>query len=177
MKNKITPVNQEIHFDDDEIIVSKTDLKGKLVYTNDVFCRVAELDTKDAIGQAHNLIRHPDMPRVIFKLLWSTIQAGNEIFAYVKNMSKTGKFYWVIAHVTPSYDANGNIEGYHSMRRKPDPKSVDQIVVLYSQLLAEEKKHTKPNDALIASEVMLQKILTDQGKSYSEFVWSLGGAK
>lgn len=176
MKNNISPVDQEILFDSHEIIVSKTDLKGKLVYTNDVFCRVAELSTKETLGVSHNLIRHPDMPRVIFKLLWETIQAGNEIFAYVKNMSKTGKFYWVIAHVTPSFGATGTLDGYHSTRRKPDPRSVAQISKIYSQLLSEEKRHESPNEGLKASEAMLHKMLEDQGKNYSKFIWSLRGA-
>lgn len=174
-KLSVTPVDQEITFGKEEIIVSKTDLKGKVTYANDVFCRVAEMTTRDVIGQSHNIIRHPDMPRSVFQLLWDTIQAGSEIFAYVKNMSKTGKYYWVIAHVTPTFDERGQICGYHSNRRKPDKDEVDSISGIYRQLLAEERKHSSPKKAVAAGCALLQNMMEQQGKSYSEFVWSVGG--
>lgn len=170
----VTPVDEEIKFDIDEIIVSKTNLKGKLTYANDVFCRVAEMSTREVIGQPHSLIRHPDMPRTVFKLLWDTIQSGTEIFAYVKNMSKTGKYYWVIAHVTPSYDEDGKLEGYHSNRRYPPTESLKVISDLYKSLLAEEQKHANAKDGLEAGTALLNNMLEEQGKSYSEFIWSLG---
>lgn len=119
-KFSVVPVDEEVHFGEEEFIVSKTDIKGRLTYANEVFCRVSEMKTEEVIGQPHSLIRHPDMPRSIFKLLWDSIEAGSEVFAYVKNMSKTGKFYWVLAHVTPSLDGNGEVNGYHSNRRVPN---------------------------------------------------------
>ena len=78
------------------------------------------------MGQPHSIIRHPDMPRAVFKLLWDTVIEGREIFAYVKNKAKNGDFYWVFAHVTPSYDNDRRIIGFHSNRRVPDPKVVAQ---------------------------------------------------
>ena len=167
----------EITFEPDEIIVSKTNRQGKLTYANDVFCRVAEMSTDEVIGQPHNIIRHPDMPRVIFKLLWETIQSGTEIFAYVKNKSKTGKYYWVIAHVTPSFDNNGEVDGYHSNRRLPDSNEVEKISALYRELKAEEDKHKNPKEGLEASTALLNKHMQEQGMSYSEFVWSVRGAQ
>ncbi|MBT5185178.1 MAG: PAS domain-containing protein [Kordiimonadaceae bacterium] len=173
-KYNVTPIDEENKFDEHEIIVSKTDIKGRLVYVNDVFARVAEMTTAEVINQPHSIIRHPDMPRVVFKLLWEAIEAGKEIFAYVKNMSKTGKYYWVIAHVTPSYDASGEINGYHSNRRLPAQKSIDKVSAIYKSLLSEEKKHANAKDGLEASHEMFVSMLKDEGKSYSEFVWSLG---
>lgn len=173
-KYSVTPVNQEVCFDQDEIIVSKTDLKGRVVYANDVFCRVAEMDTADVIGQPHSIIRHPDMPRAVFRLLWEAIEAGKEIFAYVKNMSKSGKYYWVIAHVTPSYDKYGHIDGYHSNRRVPSKKGIQDISKIYDLLLIEEKKHANAKSALDSSYSMLEKMLVELGMSYSQFVWSVG---
>jgi PAS domain S-box-containing protein len=173
-QKKVTPVDEESYFGEDEIIVSKTDLKGRLEYANDVFCRVAEMSTRDVIGQPHSIIRHPDMPRVVFKLLWDTIQSGNEIFAYVKNMSKTGKFYWVIAHVTPSYDANGQINGYHSTRRRPSEKRVTAIKSLYDDLLRLERSHANSKVGLEKSSEFLDQLLAEKGMSYSEFIWSEG---
>ena len=84
----------EVFFDDDEIIVSKTDLTGKITYANDMFLRIAGYKEVEVLGQPHSLIRHPDMPRSIFKLLWDTISAGGEIFAYVMNRCKNGDHYW-----------------------------------------------------------------------------------
>lgn len=174
MKNSIESRDVEITFGDNEIIVSKTNLKGHITYANDIFCRVAEMSTADVIGKPHSIIRHPDMPRAVFKLLWDTLSAGKEIFAYVKNMSATGKYYWVLAHVTPSFDRNGNIDGYHSNRRSPDPHKVAFISKIYDALLAEEKRHSNAKNGLQASTDLLLKTLEDMGKSYSEFVWSVG---
>ena len=170
----IDPIDQEITFLADEIIVSKTDLKGRIVYANDVFCRVAEMSTQTAIGQAHNIIRHPDMPRAIFKLLWDTLAKQQEIFAYVKNMSTSGKYYWVLAHVTPTLNKTGNVVGYHSNRRVPNRKALGIIEPLYAKLLAEEKKHSDSKKALAASSEMLSNFLKETGKPYDEFIWSVG---
>jgi len=170
----IKPVNEEIAFLHDEIIVSKTDAQGRIQYANDVFCRVAEMSTDQVIGQPHNIIRHPDMPRAIFKLLWDTLEKQQEIFAYVKNMSATGKYYWVIAHVTPSLDVHGKTIGYHSNRRAPSKKGISEIAPLYKALLDEEHRHTSPKEALAASTAMLESMLAEQGKAYDEFIWSTG---
>ncbi|TNE62486.1 MAG: PAS domain-containing protein [Alphaproteobacteria bacterium] len=174
MADRVKPVDVEINFSEDEIIVSKTDLKGRLMYANDVFCRVAEMSTAEVIGQPHSIIRHPDMPRAVFKLLWDTIQSGKEIFAYVKNMSATGKYYWVIAHVTPSYDRDGRIIGFHSNRRKPSRKGVNDILPLYRELAAIEARHTNARDGLAASYKHLMDKLAKAGKTYDEFIWGTG---
>ncbi len=173
--HSIMPVDIESMYGEDEIIVSKTDLKGRVTYANDVFCRVAEMSTEELIGQPHSIIRHPDMPRAVFKLLWDTIDAGDEIFAYVKNMSKTGKYYWVFAHVTPSLDKHGEVIGYHSNRRLPERKEIEAISGIYQALMDEEKKHTNSKTGLEASFALLVSVLEQQGKTYSEFVWSLRG--
>ncbi|MBQ0719688.1 MAG: PAS domain-containing protein [Gammaproteobacteria bacterium] len=165
-------VDEELNFNIDEVIVSKTDLTGKITYANDVFCRMAEMTTDEIIGKPHNIIRHPDMPRVIFKVLWDTLQQEEEIFAYVKNRSKTGRYYWVLAHVTPSYDQNHQLNGYHSNRRCPDRTSLEEIAELYQSLLKEEGKHQNPELGMKASASLLASILDEEGQSYPEFVWS-----
>lgn len=169
---KLTGV--ERFFEEDEIIVSKTNAKGHLTYTNSVFLRLASYTEKEVIGQPHSIVRHPDMPRCVFKLLWDTISTGKEIFAYVVNRAKNGDHYWVLAHVTPSFDANGEIVGYHSNRRVPDRTSLEETVIpLYQALLAEEKKHANRKDGMLASYAMLEKILKDKGISYEQFIFSL----
>ncbi|WND03154.1 PAS domain-containing protein [Temperatibacter marinus] len=173
VKYSVEPVDQEARFDDHEIIVSKTDLKGNLLYANDVFCRLAQLETTQAIGQPHNIIRHPDMPRCVFKLLWERIQSGKEIFAYVKNMALDGKYYWVLAHVTPSYNENAQHIGYHSNRRKPTPHALARIIPLYESLVAEEALHKNQKEALMAGEKLLKQTLEESGATYDEYVWSM----
>ncbi len=164
----------ERFFEDDEIIVSKTDLKGRLTYVNDVFLRLADYTEQDCLGQPHNMIRHPEMPRCIFKLLWDTIQDGRELFAYVVNRSANGDHYWVVAHVTPSKDVNGNIIGYHSNRRTPDRAILENTIIpLYKQLLAEERKHANSKDGLAASMAMVTSLLAESGKEYDEYIAGL----
>lgn len=170
---KVRPTGRESYFGEEEIIVSKTDLKGRITYANQVFLRVAQLSVEQAIGAPHSIIRHPDMPRCVFKLLWDTIQDKREIFAYVLNMAANGDHYWVFAHVTPSLDANGNIVGYHSNRRKPSPAQTANVQPIYTALLAEERKHRNGKDGLQASTEMLEAAVRSKGLEYDEFVFSL----
>ena len=169
----IQPTGNERTFGEDQIIVSKTDPTGRVTYANNVFLDLALYDEEDVIGQQHNLVRHPDMPRCVFKLLWDTIQAGEEIFAYVVNMSKNGDHYWVFAHVTPSFDANGNISGFHSNRRVPEPGPLAKVKDLYKTLLAEEQRYPKGKDGMEASYKMLTDLLAENGVTYEEFIFSL----
>ncbi len=172
-KHNITPTNNERTFGEDEIIVSKTDPTGRITYANRVFLDIALYRESEVLGAPHSLVRHPDMPRSIFKLLWDTIQDKREIFAYVKNMAKNGDFYWVFAHVTPSFDANGEITGFHSNRRCPQRNAVDQIGGLYRALLAEEQKYDDRKQGMNAGYDKLLALLKEQGTTYDEFVHAL----
>ena len=162
--------NKERFFDNDDIIVSKTDLKGRIIYANQTFLDIADYKEKEVLGQPHSLIRHPDMPRSVFKLLWDTLQNGQEIFAYVKNRAKNGDHYWVIAHVTPSRNAQGKVIGYHSNRRVPDRAVLDETIIpLYQELLAIEQKSDRKT-GLENSYTKLANVLQDQGMAYDEFI-------
>jgi len=167
----IRPTGRERTFGLDEIIVSKTDPKGILTYANRVFLDVAGYTEDEVIGQPHNCIRHPDMPRCVFELLWSTIQSGREIFAYVVNLAKNGDHYWVLAHVTPTFDASGNIVGYHSNRRVPDRSAVQKIIPIYRTLCEVESGFAHRKEAIRASTEELTRVLA--GTPYDEMVWSL----
>ena len=174
MALSITPKGVEQFFGDDEIIVSKTDLKGRITYCNDVFLRIAGYTEKECLGQPHNLIRHPDMPRCVFGLLWETIQDGREIFAYVMNRCKNGDYYWVNAYVTPSRDRTGAIIGYHSNRRVPDRKILEEkIMPLYAELRAEETRHANRKSGLQASSEIVADYLKQKNLEYDEFVATL----
>lgn len=164
---------RERSFQQDEIIVTKTDLKGRITYANQVFLRVAGYAEKEVLGKPHNIIRHPDMPRCVFKLLWDTIEAKREIFAYVLNMARNGDHYWVFAHVTPTLDAGGNIVGYHSNRRLPRPASVAAIKPVYRMLLEEENKYPNKQEGMKASTALLLKTLESKNLEYEEFAFAV----
>lgn len=173
MKRKnIVPIEKERVMREDDFIVSKTDLTGRITYGNRIFIEFSGYSEEELIGTQHNIIRHPDMPRAVFQLLWDTIEAGNEIFAYVKNMSKDGGYYWVFANATPSYDQNGNMVGYYSVRRKPNPKAVEVVAGLYQAMLEAEQK-AGPKDAIAASTQILLDLLEEKGLSYEELIFAL----
>jgi len=163
---KITPKNNERTFQKDVLLVTKTDLKGKITYANRGFMKIVDMDEHTLIGAPHNIIRHPDMPKVIFKLLWSYLQKGDEIHAYVKNICADGSYYWVMANVTPSYEKN-KVIGYHSSRRSPTKEALEIIIPLYKQLLSAEK-----SGGVNASEKIINKLLQDKGMAYDEFILS-----
>ncbi|MCB1475256.1 MAG: PAS domain-containing protein [Rhodobiaceae bacterium] len=178
MAEKPSVTGKERFFQPEEIIVSKTDLKGRLTYANRTFIDLSGYTESECLGQQHNLIRHPDMPRAIFNLLWETIQDGREIFAYVVNRSKNGDHYWVYAHVTPSRDMDGNIVGYHSNRRVPDRDILNNhILPLYERLLRIERDPANRKEGLAASRAELQRVLDEAGKKYDEFIMTVGQGK
>ncbi len=172
-----TPTGREVFFDSNDLIVSKTDLKGRITYANDVFLKVAGYTEAEVIGQPHSIVRHPDMPRCAFKLVWDTIQAGTEIFAYVINLAKNGDHYWVLAHVTPSYDTSGALVGYHSTRRVPNPQTVQTVIVpLYRDLLAIEQSYDNRKEGMQAAFQKLLDILAEKNIRYDELVAELAKA-
>lgn len=170
---RVVPTGVERRFEPTEIIVSKTDARGIITYVNDVFIRVSDYPESELVGRPHNVIRHPDMPRSVFGLLWETIAAGDEMFAYIVNLARDGGHYWVLAHVTPTFDAAGTITGYHSNRRVPDRAVVSEISALYAELLAAEAEHQHPRAAIEAGRSRLAATLADRRQTYEEFVWGL----
>ncbi|MFO0995409.1 MAG: PAS domain-containing protein [Alphaproteobacteria bacterium] len=172
-KYQAAPTRDERTFGEDEIIVSKTDGAGRITYANDVFLRVAGFSEREVLGQPHSLVRHPDMPRCVFKLLWDQLGERREIFAYVKNMAKNGDYYWVFAHVTPSYDSSGAVTGYHSNRRTPMRSAIEKIEPLYRDLLAEEARHENRKVGMQAGFDKLVRALDQHKVTYDQFVFSL----
>lgn len=160
-------------FGRDEIIVSKTDPKGRITYANEVFIRVAQYSEAELLGQAHSIVRHPDMPRCVFQFLWDTIQAGNECFAYVLNRAKSGDHYWVFAHITPTFNEHGQIIAYHSNRRCPDRGAVEKIRGVYNALLAAERKFQNPRDQVLAGLPVFVDFLKAKKTTYEELIFAL----
>ncbi|QOV89352.1 PAS domain-containing protein [Humisphaera borealis] len=163
----------ETTFGADEIIVSKTDLKGRIEYANQVFLRVSGYTEAELLGQPHCILRHPRMPRIVFRLLWDTISTGQEVFAYVLNRCKNGDHYWVFAHVTPSFDESRRIVGYHSNRRLPDRRKLAQIEPIYDKLLQIESIEENPRAQMERSRPVLEKLLKSKAMSYPQFIFSL----
>lgn len=172
MKLNITPTQRETVLAEHEMIISKTDPKGRITYVNRTFMRISQLNENELLGLQHNVIRHPDMPRGTFKILWDTLTAGEEYFAYIKNICKDGGYYWVLANITPDYDNNGKLLGYYSVRRKPSQSSIDVVVPLYKEMLAIEKQYS-PKEALVHSVNFLYEHLNNQGLTYNQFIFSL----
>lgn len=157
-------------FGDNELIVSKTDLSGRITYANELFVSLSGYSRSELMGAAHSIVRHPDMPRGIFKLLWDLVSTGREVFAFVKNQSKNGDYYWVLAHVTPTVGGDGSIIGYHSNRRTPDRSAIEAIEPVYAVMLAEERRHGKAAGAEASLHVLASE-LRAHNTSYDDLVF------
>jgi PAS domain S-box-containing protein len=172
-KYQWSPTGIERHFGTEEVIVSKTDTKGRIIYANEVFLRIAGYTEAEIVGAPHSILRHPTMPRCVFKLLWDRIEGGSEIFAYVKNMCKGGDHYWVFAHITPSFDAAGKIASYHSNRRCPDRSQIEKVEPIYAELLEIENRAPDRKDGMEAAGTHLGKLVNAAGGSYDEFIFAV----
>jgi PAS domain S-box-containing protein len=165
--------NNEKQLGENDFIVSKTDTSGKIIYCNEIFAKIAGWPPADLIGANHNLIRHPDMPRVAFKLAWDLIKEKKEFFGFVKNLSADGGYYWVFAYITADLDPSGRIISYTSVRRKPPQSAIDTIIPIYKLLLDAEQ-----SGGMDASAKILTDFLAQHKVEYNEFVINLQkGAK
>ena len=164
---KPTPRDFEVEVPEGLFITSKTDTRGIITYANDVFCEVAGYAEEELIGKPHNIVRHPDMPRIVFKLLWDTIKEGKDFWGYVKNLRKDGGYYWVFAHVTPSYDESmSRIIGYHSDRRRPKKDAVRKVEKVYKILLDAERVGGMQESLRVFDELL-------KGQAYEEWLFNL----
>jgi len=160
--------NQEKSLGQDDFIISKTNPKGEIIYCNQMFTKLAGYPAADLIGANHNLIRHPDMPRIAFKIAWDKIQAKEEFFGIIKNLCADGGHYWVFAIISPDLDANGTIISYTSVRRKPPQSAITRMVELYKRLHDAEQR-----GGMETSKRLLDEYLAEQGVGYDEFIINL----
>ena len=158
----------EVQMKSGEFIVSKTDLKGKITYGNETFIQMSGYGEEEMLNAPHNILRHEDMPKVVFKLLWERIAEPEGLYAFVKNKTKSGDYYWVFAYVTPSFDPHGNKIGYYSVRRRPAQKAIAVIEPLYRELLQIERQN-----GVSASQSRLKGLLNEKGVSYDQFIFDL----
>jgi len=138
VKNNQPVTNNRVLFEDDDELISTTDLKGSLTSCNDAFVKVAGFTREELIGKNHNIIRHPDMPPAAFEDMWANLKAGKHWMGIVKNRCKNGDYYWVDAYVTPIFE-NGVATGYESVRRVPSDERVKRAETVYAEINAGKK--------------------------------------
>lgn len=164
-----SPSDRELDWDKSKILLSKTDAKGNILYANEGFVDVTGYDDFELMNKSHNIVRHPDMPKVIFKLLWEEIKKGNNFHGIIKNMSKTGRYYWIVTDFKTLYDESDNIISYIGKQKSVSDKIVNQFIEpLYKKLSQIEK-----SSGVEASENYLLGFLEERNYTYVEFVENL----
>jgi PAS domain S-box-containing protein len=174
MSNESQLTGIQTEFPRTTILVSKTNPSGLIIYANPEFCSVAGYSLEDLLGKPHNCIRHPDMPRAVFSLMWETLKAQRECFGYVVNRCADGNHYWVFAQVVPDIDPKtGETVSFHSTRRWADHAACQRATEVYRQLLAAEAQERSPRAAVAAGRKALEDILHQAGMTYEQWAFSL----
>ena len=172
MSKKIEPISKEIKLSFKKYIVSKTNLKGVIIYANDYFTEISKYNEVELIGSPHNILRHPDMPSIIFKLIWNSIEKGRHISAIIKNRTKDDDYYWIRAEFEIQKDIKGNIKNYIAYRQAVPKKVIKEIEPLYKKLLDIEKAH-----GINESLEYLTGFLEEKDMSYQQYINNLAEPK
>lgn len=167
-----TPTHKEIKLDPKKFIVSKTDKRGIITFANDYFSEVCGYKEFELVGAPHSIVRHPDMPKAVFFLLWQYIQNGRNIMAVVKNLAKNGDHYWVVTDFDIARDSNGKIVEYTAFRQAAPKPVISAIEPIYQKLIEIEKEQN-----MDASIKYLERYLKDQGLNYDQFIEQLAKPK
>ncbi len=164
-KDRPKPIDEEIKIPSEEVLISVTDPKGIITEANDVFIKVSGYSREELVGAQHNIIRHPDMPRTMFKIVWDHIKDRENVMAVVKNLAKDGRYYWVVTDFVTKVDADRNIINYTAYRRPVSDKVKKAVIPLYKALCAIED---------LAGMEMAEKFVHDYfeklGMTYDEMV-------
>jgi len=163
--NRPQVIDEEVVVPKDDVLISETDPKGIITDANDIFVSISGYSKEELVGANHNLIRHPDMPRVMFKVVWDHIKDRENIMAIVKNLRKDGKYYWVITDFVTKVDENRNVVNYTAYRRAPKDCVLRTIEPMYKALKAIEDFA-----GMEAAEHFLMDFLERRGESYDDFV-------
>lgn len=169
---KPIPTNNEIKLNPKKMIVSKTDVSGKIIYGNDYFCEISGYKESELIASPHSILRHPDMPRAIFHMMWQHLNSGRNIVAVVKNMAKNGDYYWVTTDFDIRRDKLGNIKYYAAFRQAAPKHVVLEMEKLYGKLVEIEKEHS-----MKASIDYLEAFLEERRMNYDQFIDELAKPK
>lgn len=162
-------IDKEVSWDKTQVIMSKTNAFGIIEYANEVFVDVSGYEDYELMGQPHNIIRHPDMPKVIFKVLWENLKNGKNFHAIVKNLAKSGRYYWVITDFEISCDENDVIVNYFA-RRQAVPQ---EVVALHIEPLYKKLLQIEAASGVEFSEKYLIGFLEEKKKSYVEYIKEL----
>jgi PAS domain S-box-containing protein len=169
LKRNIKAIDMARPFEFEELFFSLTDRDSRILFANEVFVRISAYEIEEIDNQLHKVIRHPDMPRSVFKIFWDHLQNNRPVAAYVKNLAKDGKYYWVMALAYPCKN------GYMSVRLKPGSKLFNRVKSLYASILEVEiqkEQELGKRKGLNASEEYLLEKLSEWGfESYEEFMW------
>ena len=172
MNTKTVLTKREVSFPDDKLLISKTNANGIITYFNTIFLQVSGFSEAELIGQPHSIVRHPDMPRVIFKMLWDTLKQHREFNGYFKDMTKTGETFWVFVTITPSYNLDHQLNGYYMVCRKPEDEKLEYIKGFYQEL-KEIEEQSNSEEGLNQSLFKLNTVLNARECGYDEFILSI----
>ncbi len=156
---KPEPINEEIALKNNVYIESDTDLKGIITHVNDYFAEISGYTKEELIGKAHSIVRHPDMPKVLFKILWERLNNDQNFIAAIKNLAKDGRYYWVFTDFEPIENAQGEKIGYKAARKKISKHVTDVLDPIYKKLTEVEKE-----GGMEASEKYLNAFLKEYGE-------------
>ena len=159
------PIDEEIKFSQKKFIVSKTDINGIITFANNNFCDISGYSKDELMGAPHSIVRHPDMPRAIFFLIWNSLLRGEPVSGVIKNLAKSGKYYWVIADLDIKKDENGNIKSFTAFRRAAPQHVIDEVEDLYDTMLNIEKRR-----GMEGSLSYFESFLEEKGMNYEEFL-------
>ncbi len=169
--NRPKPIDYEIPLSNKRYIVSKTDAKGVILYANDYFIEICGYSEAELVGKPHSIVRHPDMPKIVFKMMWDRINKGKNIMAVVKNLAKDGRYYWVVTEFEPKIDPITNEIVAHTAFRKAAPRdAVETMIPIYAELVKIEA-----TGGMEASEKYLREFLEDSNITYDDFIDDLIG--
>jgi len=158
---EVTDIEHEVKSVD--LIVSKSDAEGNITYVNPIFVKISGYSQASLLEKPHAILRHPDMPKAIFKYLWENIKEGHDVVAYVKNLCADGGYYWVLATVKMAKNPDGSFRNYMSTRRAVSDNAKETIAKLYADLLEIEK-----NEGVEASYTAFEKFLDENSLTESE---------
>jgi PAS domain S-box-containing protein len=166
------PTGKELKLHPKDMLVSKTDSKGIITYGNSKFVEISGYKESELINTPHNILRHPDMPKAIFYLMWESIKKGHNIMAVVKNLSKSGDHYWVTTDFEIQRNKEGKIRNYIAFRYPASNNIIKTIEPLYGKMLEIEKTH-----GMDASIEYLEAFLEEKKMSYNQYIDELAKPK
>ncbi len=163
---KPIPLDRELVWDKSKVIISETDIFGRITDVNDAFCEVNGYSSVEVIGQPHCVVRHPDMPMLIFKMLWNNLSQGINFVGVIKNLTKSGEYYWAITDFEVRRDMFGNVVNYIARRKSISKRLINgRVSPLYDTLLKLEKIGGTELSARF-----FKNYLDKEGKDYVDFV-------